>query len=133
MSRTPISERSDAGLLIVEEVFGFVKERHPERSGGRTAQAGIGVRGREAALSPLSTVESGARFMRYGFVRLRIESPFISIRCALCTSRSRMPSASVGSPICSCQRAIGSCEVSTVERRWYLSSQISQKSRRSVR
>ena len=47
---------------------------------------------------------------------LRIESPRISIRCALCTSRSRIPSASVGSPICSCQRETGSCEVRTVER-----------------
>ncbi len=32
---------------------------------------------------------------------LRIESPRISMRWALCTSRSSMPSASVGSPICS--------------------------------
>ncbi len=49
---------------------------------------------------------------------LRIESPRISIRCALCTSRSRMPSASVGSPICSCQRETGSWEVRIVERTW---------------
>jgi hypothetical protein len=28
------SERSDAGISIVQEVFGFVKENHPERSGG---------------------------------------------------------------------------------------------------
>ena len=28
------SERSDAGTSIVQEVFGFVKENHPERSGG---------------------------------------------------------------------------------------------------
>ena len=39
---------------------------------------------------------------------LRIESPRISIRWALCTSRSRIPSANVGSPICSCQRETGS-------------------------
>ena len=47
---------------------------------------------------------------------LRIESPRISMRWALCTSRSRMPSASVGSPICSCHRETGSCEVRIVER-----------------
>jgi hypothetical protein len=29
-----------------------------------------------------------------------------------------MPSASVGSPICSCHRETGSCEVRTVERTW---------------
>jgi len=52
-----------------------------------------------------------------GFPRfLRIESPRISIRWALWTSRSRIPSASVGSPICSCQRETGSCEVTMVER-----------------
>jgi len=44
--------------------------------------------------------------------------PRISMRWALCTSRSRMPSASVGSPICSCHRETGSCEVRTVERTW---------------
>jgi hypothetical protein len=67
-----------------------------------------------------------------GFPRfLRIESPRISMRCALWTRRSRMPSASVGSPICSCHRETGSCEVRIVERAWHRSSQISQKSRRS--
>jgi hypothetical protein len=40
-----------------------------------------------------------------GFPRFfRIESPRISIRWALWTSRSRMPSARVGSPICACHR-----------------------------
>src|ERR1035437_755208 len=34
-----------------------------------------------------------------------------SIRWAWWTGRSRKPSASVGSPICSCQRKIGSCAV----------------------
>ena len=53
------------------------------------------------------------------------------MRCALCTSRSTMPSASVGSPICSRQRESGSCEVRIVECTWKRSSQISQKSRRS--
>jgi len=53
----------------------------------------------------------------FGFPRfLRIESPRISMRWALWTSRSRMPSASVGSPICSCHFETGSCEVRIVER-----------------
>src|SRR5271154_5312509 len=43
-----------------------------------------------------------------------MESPRISMRWALCTRRSRMPSASVGSPICSCHRATGNCEVRIV-------------------
>jgi hypothetical protein len=53
------------------------------------------------------------------------------MRCALWTNRPRMPSANVGSPIYSCQRETGSCEVRIVDRTWYRSSQISQKSRRS--
>jgi hypothetical protein len=47
---------------------------------------------------------------------LRIDSPRISIRWALWTSRSRMLSASVGSPIRSCHLATGSWLVRTVER-----------------
>jgi hypothetical protein len=40
----------------------------------------------------------------------RIDSPFSSTRCALCAKRSRMPSATVASPICSCQFATGTCD-----------------------
>src|SRR5947207_10172347 len=47
---------------------------------------------------------------------LRIDSPRISRRWALCTKRSRMLSAQVGSPICSCHLATGSWLVRTVER-----------------
>ena len=47
---------------------------------------------------------------------LRIDSPRISMRWALCTSRSRMLSAKVGSPICSCHLATGSWLVKIVER-----------------
>ena len=49
---------------------------------------------------------------------LRIESPFMSMRWALWTRRSRIPSATVGSPTCSCQRATGSCEVRIIDRVW---------------
>ncbi len=38
---------------------------------------------------------------------LRIDSPLSSMRCALCTKRSMMLSAMLGSPICSCQCATG--------------------------
>ena len=47
---------------------------------------------------------------------MRIDSPRISMRWALCTKRSRMASANVGSPICSCQRDTGCCEVKISER-----------------
>ena len=47
---------------------------------------------------------------------LRMDSPRISMRWALCTSRSRMLSAKVGSPICSCHLATGSWLVRIVER-----------------
>src|SRR2546428_10801023 len=48
---------------------------------------------------------------------LRIDSPLSSMRCALCTKRSRMLSAMLGSPICSCQCSMGSWLVRIVERR----------------
>jgi hypothetical protein len=47
---------------------------------------------------------------------LRIDSPRISMRWALCTSRSRMLSARVGSQICSCHWATGNWLVKIVER-----------------
>jgi len=47
---------------------------------------------------------------------LRIDSPCISMRWALCTSRSRMLSAKVGSPICSCHLATGTWLVRIMER-----------------
>ena len=75
-----------------------------------------GVLGRYLTKGRLPLAHEGDHFA-FGFPRfLRIESPRISMRWALCTSRSRMPSASVGSPICSCHRETGSCEVRIVER-----------------
>ena len=121
------SERSDAGFLIVQEVFGLVKETDVpgggrERSGGRRFGARKGVRGKgQQSRSPLSTGETRRRQPaayapppRF----LRIESPLISMRWALWTRRSRIPSATVGSPTCSCQRATGSCEVRIMDRVW---------------
>jgi hypothetical protein len=43
-------------------------------------------------------------FMAFPF---RIDSPFSSTRCALCTRRSSIPSATVASPICSYQLVTG--------------------------
>ena len=52
-----------------------------------------------------------------GFLaRVLRDSPRSSMRWALCTRRSRMPSAMVASPICSCHWATGTCEVRIVER-----------------
>ena len=47
---------------------------------------------------------------------LRNDSPRNSKRCALCTRRSRIESATVGSPTGPCQRSIGSCDVRIVAR-----------------
>lgn len=47
----------------------------------------------------------------------RIEGPRRATRCALCTRRSQMASAIVGSARVSCQAFVGSCEVMTVEDR----------------
>ena len=46
-----------------------------------------------------------------------IESPRISMRCALWTMPSGIPSAAPGSPICSCHRGTGSREVRIRERK----------------
>ena len=45
----------------------------------------------------------------------RIDSPCNSIRCAACTKRSRMLSATVGSPICACHFATGNWLVNSVD------------------
>ena len=61
----------------------------------------------------------GPPFLAQAFLplrSLRMDSPCISRRWALCTSRSRMLSAKVGSPICSCHLATGSWLVRIVER-----------------
>ena len=116
--RRRISERSDAGTLIISKTLRLRQETtHPERSVGTTPQAEKGVRGKgRQPLSPLSTKRPPGERQLDGCAgfRLRIESPRISIRCAL----SRMPSAAVASPICSCQRATGNCDVTIVERVW---------------
>lgn len=89
------------------------RETCPERSGGRPRARG---KGRQLSF-PLSNAEAGERQLDGWVPRfLRMESPRISMRCALWTRRSRMPAAAVGSPICSCQRATGSCDVRIVER-----------------
>ncbi len=65
---------------------------------------------------PLTDDELMAKLRSFLSFFLRSDSPFNSIRCALCTRRSRMLSASDGSPICACHCATGAWEVSTVER-----------------
>jgi hypothetical protein len=55
-SRTP-SERSDAGISIVQEVFGLVKRNRPKRSEGRMLPAEKGVLGK--GRQPLSQPSAG--------------------------------------------------------------------------
>jgi len=121
------SERSDAGFLIVQEVFGLVKERDVPEEVRSEAEAGDSELGkgcgeRDSSPVPRSVLErpDGVSPAAYAPPRrfLRIESPFISMRWALWTRRSRIPSATVGSPTCSCQRATGSCEVRIMDRVW---------------
>ena len=55
------SERSDAGISIVQEVFSFLKGNDPERSGGRMPQAEKGCRERGgSSFLRLSNVETAA-------------------------------------------------------------------------
>src|SRR5260370_30254585 len=79
------SERSDAGISIVQEVFGFVKENRPERSVGtlRKRRKGCGERG--GSPFPRSAHRGHGERQLDGCVPrfLRIESPRISTRCAL--------------------------------------------------
>ena len=63
-----------------------------------------------------------------GRLRFRIESPFRSSLYALCTRRSRIASASVGSPTMSCHLSTGTWLVTTVERTPWRSSRTSSRS-----
>lgn len=74
-------------------------------------------------LAPLNNVETRWAIAPHAFsfpafvLRfLRIDSPCSSMRWALCTRRSRVESAMVGSPICACQEETGSWLVSRIER-----------------
>ena len=121
MKANTIRSVSDAGFLIVWEVFGLAIE---EPSGAERRQAAASWKrgaGKGTAVPfPARHWSDPASVSRRPYAPpprfLRIESPFISMRWALWTRRSRMPSATVGSPICSCQRATGSCEVRIIDR-----------------
>jgi hypothetical protein len=121
MTPNTIRSVSDAGFLIVREVFGLAKEN---RSGAQRRQAATSWKrgaGKGTAVPfPARHWSDPASVSHRPYAPpprfLRIESPFISMRWALWTRRSRMPSATVGSPICSCQRATGSCEVRIIDR-----------------
>ncbi len=63
----------------------------------------------------VSVFSSSVKFLLHSFRRM--PSPFNSMRWALCTIRSRMASAMVGSPIMACQPETGSCAVMIVDRR----------------
>src|SRR5213594_4056531 len=83
---------------------------------------GCGARGRRLSpLAPLSTAEIFWMVVHdcsppvLPFRFLRMDSPFSSMRWALCTSRSSMLSAMVGSPIWTCQEDTGNWLVSRVE------------------
>jgi hypothetical protein len=80
-----LSERSDAGISIVQEVFAFVKENYPERSGGRVPLAEKGARGKGRSPCPRLGAQSPGERQLDGCVPrfLRMESPRISMRCAL--------------------------------------------------
>ena len=80
------SERSDAGISIVQEVFGFVKKNlsGAQRRKRQAAEKGVRGKGRQPFSLP-STAETPASVQLGGSALrfLRIESPRISRRCAL--------------------------------------------------
>src|ERR1700756_2966746 len=113
------SERSDAGFCIL------VESDHDRQvrvcccwSCGKVEIAPAISKGVFCPSFPQLLARRFIHFSSFSPFFLRMESPRISMRCALCTSRSRIPSASVGSPICSCQRATGNYQVRIIERVW---------------
>ena len=114
------SERSDAEVAFVGAEFlsmwlpfSFLAKirTFPAKSCARMAQERRSQRPSTGGTSPLAQTSLPPRF-------LRIDSPRISMRWALCTSRSRILSARVGSPICSCHLATGSWLVKIMDRIW---------------
>ena len=90
----------DAGLRGARHRRQAVRRRRGRSGGQHQKWAGFYAR---AASCPA-----------WPFRFLRIDSPCNSILCAACTSRSKMLSATVGSPICPCHLATGNWLVSIV-------------------
>jgi len=140
-----IGQREFGFLFISSRLLSYQRARR--RRGGNVGPDGVGIQARWKGWETRLGFLSFPRFPRGGIstalftssssepVRcaqgklrdgghcslprfLRMDSPRISMRWALCTSRSRMLSARVGSPICSCHLATGSWLVKIIERRW---------------
>src|SRR5271166_2232936 len=108
---------------VLFELWGIVSHSPHLRAVGKTQTEGI------VCTSPVVRQVYGypkkmltlvhSFFSSCGGLRfLRMDSTRMSTRSALCTRLSRMPSAMVGSPMCSCQRETGNWEVRMVERVW---------------
>lgn len=74
-----LSERSDAGTLMVGQVIGFVRRNDPERTGGSGFPAGDGGEGQKGAAAPLPcpAVQNprSELALRFGDFDLRMDSP----------------------------------------------------------
>jgi len=90
--------------------------------------AGVGSRVRRDGGGAVRIARSGHGITRF----LRIDSPFSAILCAVCTTRSRIASASVGSLSDSCHALTGNCLVISVVRVPTRSSSNSSRSLRSA-
>ncbi len=97
------SERSDPGIFIVEQVLGREETEDLLTASGaqrrKNSRSRKGIRGKGAASFPVQRVATPAEIYPAGSAPprfFRIEPPRSSIRVALCTNRSRTPSATVG-------------------------------------
>ena len=96
------SERSDAGFLQLIR-------------GCRTGQGFLYLADPEFLVFQPPVAAVPPSLPSAGYSLFRLDFPLSAMRWALCTSRSRMASASVGSPIASCQCSTGSWLVTRVE------------------
>jgi hypothetical protein len=116
-----------AGLIFLVKAHFFVEARKNSHLEGRgcifpsfsivrvMAFFGAGV---DASAFAVDSAIGQDPFPSFPLSSLRADLPCSSIWWALWTSRSRMLSARVGSPICSCQRLTGIWLVRIVERSW---------------
>jgi hypothetical protein len=110
LQKPTAADSDDVGRAFQLDVGHLFRSKSAGRSDG--CRPGWRVAHWSGLISPSTDGAGQARLC--GAVFLRSDSPRSWRRWALCTTRSRMASASVGSPMMSCQRSTGSWLVISV-------------------